>query len=140
MDILKFLGAILPISIIIKAVNYLIKNKMAHFRCETDTGKSDFYRGYFNVYFHFINDGKSDAKNVRIEMLPPENEIDKEKFLKFANKYKLGPYELINSNSEKIDNSITSNILSAPKTLKIKITWNDGFRNNRHQVFSVDLY
>lgn len=117
------------------------KEKMADFKCEVII--PNIYKGYFSALIHFKNVGKSDAKNVRIEMLPPENEIEKEKFLKLVDKCKLGSYKfykLINSDSEKVEEMNGLYISNVPKTLGFKITWDDDYDNNRSREFQEDLY
>lgn len=113
---------------------------MAVFRFKIEDTSNGCSKGIYSDRIRFINVGKSNAKNVRIEILPPENEIEKEKFLEFVNKYKFGPYELINSNSEKVEVMNCLHISKDPKTLKIKITWDDNYANNRSDMFLEDLY
>ena len=117
------------------------KEKMADFRCEINI--SSINKGYFSAHIHFKNVGKSDAKNVRIEMLPTEDEIEKEEFLKLVDKCKWGSYKfykLINSGSEKVEEMNGLHISKVPKTLTFKITWDDDYENNRSKESQEDLY
>ena len=121
----------------ITVYHQVIKERMAVFKIEIESTSP--YKGGFCGSIHFKNVGKSDAKNVKIEILPPENVIEKNKFLKFIDKYKWGPYKLINSDSEKVEVMNCLHISEVPKTLTIKITWKDGLWYTRSKVFSKEL-
>lgn len=138
-------GIITAVATVITAAitvyHQIIKERMAIFKVEIETSTP--YKGGFCSWIHLKNVGKSDAEDVRIEILPPENEIEKEKFLKFVDRCKWGSYKfykLINPDSERLEALDCLSISEVPKTLRIKITWKDGLWYTRSKEFSEDLY
>jgi hypothetical protein len=80
----------------------------------------------------FINTGLSDAREVRVEIQTPKEEL-----ASVLLDEDLGPYSLINPNSH-IDERIALRE-GHPKVICIKVTWNDAFRMNRTSLLSVPL-
>ena len=101
------------------------KEKMAEMKANIIRG----HKG--NARIRFINAGKVDAKNVRIEMLSTEDELSGIILLSS----KLGPYEVINPQSHREVNIALCEGHS--DTIKLKIIWDDDFQKNRSVTLSV---
>lgn len=102
------------------------KEKMAEMRCyaiHVDKGSTK---------IRFINAGKSDALNVRIKILTPEEQVRL-----ISCNAKWGPYEVINPESYRDEPLMF--LLGAPKTIDIQIIWNDKYQDDRNVVLSVPL-
>ena len=112
------------------------EEKMADFVCDIYNCEEDSKIARYTI--NFMNIGKANAKNVRIEILNYENE------LKHFVKYKWGPYNIIDSGDCKSEpigiiysqplDMITKGV--TPKQLKIKITWDDDYGKNRNKELS----
>ncbi|MCM1078261.1 MAG: hypothetical protein NC344_01295 [Bacteroidales bacterium] len=78
----------------------------------------------------FVNAGKANANNIRIEVLTSEKEMGKIYY--GAN---FGPYEVINPQSYREEKLFLCE--GHPDTIEMKIIWNDEFKNDRFVVLSV---
>lgn len=81
----------------------------------------------------FCNTGTSDAKNVRVMILTPEEEL---RGIIFPKK-QWGPYELINSQGS--CEEIINLCMGHPKFLKIKVVWDDDYQDNRSSILNVQI-
>lgn len=77
----------------------------------------------------FINAGKADAQNVRIEILSPAEEMARIYHSEF------GPYNVINPQLYREERLSLST--GHPDTIDLKITWDDEFQKNRFVTLSV---
>ena len=77
----------------------------------------------------FINAGKADAQNVRIEILTPGEKMAQIYHSKF------GPYNVINPQLYREERLALS--IGHPDTIDLKITWDDNFQKNRFVTLSV---
>lgn len=81
----------------------------------------------------FINAGKSDAYNVRVELLTPVTELQS----CVAFDLPWGPYDVINPQSYR-DEFFTL-CMGCPDTISVKIIWDDEFGENRTVSLVVPL-
>lgn len=102
------------------------KEKMADMKCSIIHGNKGSHR------IRFINAGKSDALDVRIEILTSENDMKN-----ILCNTKWGPYNVINPQLYREER--LSLCVGHPATMDIKITWNDSYQNDRIVSFSVPL-
>lgn len=112
------------------------EEKMADFCCNINPYSEDSRLSRYII--NFINIGKANAENVRIEILNSEDE------LKNFVKYEWGPYNIIDSGDIKSEpikiiyllplDTITKGV--TPEQLKIKITWDDDYGKNRYKELS----
>lgn len=80
----------------------------------------------------FVNSGLSNALNVRVEILTPQEYLT----TVFYDK-NWGPYAMINPQSYREERFGLCG--GHPKELLIKVTWDDAFQNNRTSTLSVPL-
>ena len=80
----------------------------------------------------FVNAGKSDARNVRIEILTPKKELDG---LLMYNDW--GDYDLINPQSYREES--VGLCMGCPDVIKIKVLWDDDYELGRSSIMSVQL-
>lgn len=85
-----------------------------------------------NTKIRFINSGKSDAINVRIDIL-----TSKEDMSLIRCKDTWGPYEIINPQTYR-EETLTL-YLGHPNVIKIKVTWDDGCMKDRETNLSVPI-
>ena len=102
------------------------KERMADMKCSIIHGNKGSAR------IRFINAGKSDALDVRIEILTSQNDM----------KYILcntiwGPYKIINPQLYREESLALCE--RHPDTVDIRITWNDAYQNDREVLLSVPL-
>lgn len=77
----------------------------------------------------FINAGKADAQNVRIEILTSAEEMARIYHSEF------GPYNVINPQLYREERLALST--GHPDTIDLKITWDDDYQKNRFVTLSV---
>lgn len=80
----------------------------------------------------FVNVGKADAQNVRIEILSAKEELSK-MFLSNI----LGPYQIINSKSYREE--FVALYKGLPDIIELKVIWDDEFGKNRSARITVSL-
>ena len=80
----------------------------------------------------FVNVGKSDAKNVNVEILTPA-----EKLSGLYHNDIWGPYDMINPQSFREERVVLFN--GHPHVLSIKVTWDDDYESRRTSTLSVPL-
>lgn len=81
----------------------------------------------------FCNTGTSDAKNVRVMILTPEEKLRRIIFPK----KQWGPYELINSHGS--CEEIIHLCMGHPEFLKIKVVWDDDYKDNQSSILNVQI-
>ena len=79
----------------------------------------------------FVNAGKADAKNIKIEILSTKEEMSGILYTKF------GPYDVINPQSHREEH--LSLCEGHSKTIKLRITWDDEFQKERSVSLSVPI-
>ena len=99
------------------------KEKMAEMKANIIRGQ----RGSAKI--RFINAGKADAQNVRIEILTPGEKMAQIYHSEF------GPYNVINPQLYREERLALS--IGHPDTIDLKITWDDNFQKNRFVTLSV---
>lgn len=99
------------------------KEKMAEMKANIIRG----HKG--NARIRFINAGKVDAQNVRIEILTSADEMLRIYHSEF------GPYNVINPQLYREEQLALST--GHPNTIDLKITWDDEFQKNRSVTLSV---
>lgn len=99
------------------------KEKMAEMKANIIRGQ----RGSAKI--RFINAGKADAQNVRIEILTSAEEMARIYHPKF------GPYNIINPQLYREEQLALCT--GHPDTIDLKITWDDEFQTNRFVILSV---
>lgn len=99
------------------------KEKMAEMKANIIRGQ----RGSAKI--RFINAGKADAQNVRIEILTPGEKMARIYHSEF------GPYNVINPQLYREERLALS--IGHPDTIDLKITWGDNFQKNRFVTLSV---
>lgn len=99
------------------------KEKMAEMKANIIRGQ----RGSAKI--RFINAGKADAQNVRIEILTSAEEMARIYHSEF------GPYNVINPQLYREERLALST--GHPDTIDLKITWDDEFQKNRFVTLSV---
>lgn len=80
----------------------------------------------------FVNAGLSDAFNVRIEILTPQEEL-----ISVLHDENWGPYDLINPQSYREER--IGLCMGHPDVIRIKVTWDDSFEKDRTSILSVPL-
>ena len=78
----------------------------------------------------FVNAGKNDAKHVRVDILSSKEEMSG---IRLPDSF--GPYDVINSQSYREE--IMSLCEGHNDTLRLKITWDDEYQNNRSVSLTV---
>lgn len=99
-------------------------NKKAEIKCNFIPNKT-------GGHIRFVNAGKSDARNVHVEILTPKEEL--EGFV--ADKW--SDYDLINPQSYREE--AVALCLGCPDNIKVKVIWEDDYSKNRTAVLSVPL-
>ena len=94
--------------------------------------KCNFISGKGGGRIRFVNAGKSDARNVRIEILTPKNELDG--LLMYDD---WGEYDLINPQSYREES--VGLCMGCPEVIKIKVIWDDDYESGRSSTLSVPL-
>ena len=94
--------------------------------------KCNFISGKGGGRIRFVNAGKSDARNVRIEILTPKNELDG--LLMYDDS---GEYDLINPQSYREES--VGLCMGCPEVIKIKVIWDDDYESGRSSTLSVPL-
>lgn len=94
--------------------------------------KCNFIHGKGGGHIRFVNAGKSDARNVRIEILTPENELGG-----FLMHNDWGDYDLINPQSYREE--LVGLCIGCPDIIKVKVMWDDDFAKDRTNILSVPL-
>ena len=94
--------------------------------------KCNFIHGKGGGHVRFVNAGKSDARNVRIEILTPEKELDG-----FLMHNEWGNYDLINPQSYREE--LVGLCIGCPDVIKVKVRWDDDFASNRTTILSVPI-
>ena len=94
--------------------------------------KCNFIHGKGGGHVRFVNAGKSDARNVRIEILTPEKELDG-----FLMHNVWGNYDLINPQSYREE--LVGLCIGCPDVIKVKVIWDDDFASNRTTILSVPI-
>jgi len=85
-----------------------------------------------SVRIRFVNAGKSDALNVRIEILTPEQNL--KRLLTYG---QWGPFDMINPQSYK---EVKLRLcMGSPDTILIKVTWDDSYQKDRTKTLSIPL-
>lgn len=102
------------------------KEKMAEIKANVIRGVKG------NHKIRFINSGKSDAINVRIDILTPKEEMSS---IRCKNTW--GPYEMINPQTYREE--MLTLCLGHPNVIKIKVTWDDGYMKDRVTNLSVSI-
>lgn len=82
-------------------------------------------------HIRFVNAGKSDARNVHIEIITPKNELEGLLIDEW------GDYELINPQSYREE--LVGLCIGSPDYIKLKVTWEDDFAKDRTAILSVQL-
>lgn len=100
--------------------------------CQAEIKANLISRGKGNYRIRFVNSGQSDALNVRIEILTPEEEL-----VCVIREEHWGPYDLINPQSYREE--MIGLCIGAPDIISIKVTWDDSFQKDRTAVLSVPL-
>lgn len=78
----------------------------------------------------FVNAGKNNAYNIRVEILSSKEEMDG--IIYFSN---WGPYDIINPQSYREERMALCE--GHAKIIRLKITWDDDFQKNRSIELSV---
>ncbi|WP_239481290.1 MULTISPECIES: hypothetical protein [Bacteroidaceae] len=102
------------------------KEKMADMKCNVIRGNKG------SAKIRFVNAGKSDALNVRIKILTPEN-----KMKSILHDAEWGPYKVINPQLYREERLALC--VGYPDTIDIQITWNDEYQDDRTVFLSVPL-
>lgn len=93
---------------------------------------ADIKANFIRNKIRFYNAGKSDAHNIRVEMLTSEDELRG-----FYHEGAWGPYDLINAQSFREEP--VALCIDCPDFVKVKVIWDDGFDKNRSVVLSIPL-
>ena len=101
------------------------KEKMAEMKAAIIPGHNGSAR------IRFVNAGKADAKNIKIEILSTKEEMSGILYTKF------GPYDVINPQSHREEH--LSLCEGHSKTIKLRITWDDEFQKERSVSLSVPI-
>ena len=100
-------------------------SKKAEIKCNFISNKN-------GGHLRFVNAGKSDARNVHVEILTPEEELEG---LVIYNDW--NDYELINPQSYREE--LVGLCIGCPDCIKLKVTWEDDFAKDRTAILSVPL-
>ena len=85
-----------------------------------------------NDRIRFVNAGRSDALNVRVEILTPEEELES-----VIRDGQWGRYDLINPQSYREERIALC--MGYPDVISLRITWDDSFQKDRTVTLSVPL-
>lgn len=85
-----------------------------------------------NRTIRFVNAGQSDAKNVRINILTPKEELSSVYF-----HGELGPYDMIDPQSSREEH--ISLCINHPDIISLKVMWDDSYQKDRTVMLSVQL-
>lgn len=102
------------------------RERMADMKCNIIHGSKGSAR------IRFINAGKSDALDVRIEILSSDSDMNS-----ILCNSEWGPYNVINPQLYREERLALC--MGHPDTIDVRITWNDSYQNNRTVVLSVPL-
>jgi len=94
--------------------------------------RANVIRGSKGTHIRFVNAGKSDALNVRVEILTPEQELNT-----VLRDEQWGPYEMINPQSYREERLGLCE--GCPDAILIKVTWDDSYQKDRTSTLSVPL-
>lgn len=99
------------------------KEKMAEMKANIIRGNKG------NARIRFINAGKADAQNIRMEILSSAEKMA------LINHTEFGPYTVINPQLYREEKLALC--AGRPDTIDLKITWDDEFQKNRSVILSV---
>jgi len=102
------------------------KEQQADIKCNVIHGNKG------NARIRFINAGASNALNVRVQILTPEEELGS-----VYHDEKWGPYEMINPQSYREE--MLALCMGHVDAILIQVTWDDAFRKDRTVKLSVPL-
>lgn len=91
------------------------------------------YKGKGAMTIRIVNVGNSDALNVRIQILTPEEELKGISFLK--NEW--GPYDMINPQSAREERLFLCS--GHPNTIFVKAIWDDSYKKDRSVTLAIPL-
>ncbi len=101
------------------------ENKKAEIKC-------NFIHSKGGGRIRFVNAGKSDARNVQVKILTPEEELGG--ILMYDD---WGGYDLINPQSFREE--LIGLCIGSPDVIKMKVTWEDDYSQDRSTILSVPL-
>lgn len=102
------------------------KEKMAEIKANVIRG------GKGNARIRFVNAGKSDAKNIKVEIL-----TSAEKLSGLYRNETWGPYDLINPQSFREEQLALCE--GCPDVISVKVTWDDDYNSGRTSILSVPI-
>lgn len=82
-------------------------------------------------HIRFVNAGKSDARNVHVEIITPKDELEGLIIDKWED------YELINPQSYREE--LVGLCIGSPDYIKLKVIWEDDYSKDRTAILSVQL-
>lgn len=85
-----------------------------------------------NAQIRFVNAGKSDALNVRVQILTPESDLSS-----VIHDQQWGPYDMINPQSYRSER--LGLCMGCPDAISVQVTWDDEFQKDRMVRLSVPL-
>ncbi|MCF0179374.1 MAG: hypothetical protein HUJ97_03920 [Bacteroidales bacterium] len=85
-----------------------------------------------NAKIRFVNAGKSDALNVRVQILTPKEELEA-----VIHDEQWGPYDMINPQFYQEERLCLC--MGCPNSILVQVTWDDASQKNRSATLSVPL-